>query len=78
MAGVPEGPLAGRPLEVGGDILLPTKRGVLLRVGAATGKEIARSDLAQPLAGSPALLGTSALVPTAAGRILKVAIPEKK
>ncbi|MFN0018054.1 MAG: PQQ-binding-like beta-propeller repeat protein [Pirellulaceae bacterium] len=73
-----EGPLSGRPLEVGGDILLPTKRGVLLRVGAATGKEIARSDLSQPLAGSPALLGTSAIVPTAAGRILKVAIPEKK
>lgn len=73
-----DGSLAGSPLEAGGDILLPMKRGLLLRVAATTGKEIARSDISQPLAGSPALLGTSALVPTAAGGVLKVALPEKK
>ena len=73
-----DGPLAGSPLAVDGDLLLPLRNGTLLRVAAASGKEVARADLGQPLAGSPIIAGTAALVPTAAGGILKVAIPEKK
>jgi outer membrane protein assembly factor BamB len=73
-----DGPLAGHPVEVGGDIVLALKRGLLLRVAAASGKEIARADLSQSLSGDAAVAGSTLLMPTAAGGILKVVFPEKK
>jgi hypothetical protein len=69
------GALAGWPTGGEGELIFPTKSGVLWRIEEATGKELASVDLFQPLAGDLAALEDSLLVPTADGTLLKVSLP---
>ncbi len=53
---LPYGPLAGAPLEVDDHYLLASASGVVWRMDAATGKELARDETGRPLATGPVLL----------------------
>ena len=69
------GPLAGYPVETGDSLIVATKSGLLLRLGATNGEQRALVDLGQPLAGAPAISGQFALVAAGDGTLLKVALP---
>ena len=56
------GPLAGKPLAVGGDFIFASVTGTLWRVEGATGKELAKLETAYPLAAGAVLLGERLLL----------------
>jgi outer membrane protein assembly factor BamB len=73
-----DGNLAGSPIESAGTLIAATRDGLLLRLAADSGKELARVDLGEPLLGSPVVAGSDVLVATADGVLLKVALPNKQ
>ena len=54
---MPQGPLAGTPLADGDHYLLAARSGVICRVAAATGEQLAKTDVGCPLGTGPVLLG---------------------
>jgi outer membrane protein assembly factor BamB len=54
---LPYGPLAGDPLPVADGYVLASVPGVVWRVAAKSGKELAKVDVGQPLGTGPVLLG---------------------
>ena len=72
------GNLAGSPVESASTVVAATREGVLFRLAAASGKELARVELNEPLLGSPVVAGSDVLVSTADGVLLKVVLPNKQ
>ena len=56
------GPLAGKPLEVGDDFIFASITGVVWRVEAASGEELAKLETGYPLAAGAVLLGEGLLL----------------
>jgi outer membrane protein assembly factor BamB len=56
------GPLAGPPLIAGDQYLLASRRGVIWRVAAADGREVAKVETGVPLATGPVVIGDRLLV----------------
>ena len=56
------GPLAGKPLDVGDDFIFASITGVVWRVEAASGKELAKLESGYPLAAGAVLLGEGLLL----------------
>lgn len=54
---LPYGPLAGAPLEAGGNFVLASTGGTVWRLNGNTGAEIAKVEIGQPLATGPVALG---------------------
>jgi len=69
------GPLAGAPLRLGGDLLLATRGGILLRLDAASGKESAKADAGCPLGTGPVASGPKLLVGGYDGTLHEVRLP---
>jgi outer membrane protein assembly factor BamB/TolA-binding protein len=66
------GPPAGRPLEAGGAFLLVSSRGQVLKVDAASGKQLAKLEVGRALASGPVSLGGHLFVGGADGTLYKV------
>jgi outer membrane protein assembly factor BamB len=70
------GPLAGPPLAgAAGELLLLYQSGVLARVSAESGDEIASRPLGQPLGRAACLVGQQAVVAASDGSLLVVPLP---
>jgi len=75
-ADLDEGGLAGTPLAADDYFLITTKRGSLVRLDAASGRETARVDLGQALGSGPIMLGQQVLVLGHDSCVHRVALPE--
>ena len=60
--GLPYGPMAGPPLPLGDHYILVSTSGVVWRVNAASGKELAKIETGHPLAAGAVLLGEQLLL----------------
>ena len=59
---LPYGPLAGEPLLDGDAILFASVSGIIWKVDAQTGEELAKIDVKEPLGTGPVVLGKRLLV----------------
>jgi outer membrane protein assembly factor BamB len=74
----PHGPLAGPPLATDdGDLVLIYQSGVVARVDAATGKELATTEVGQPLGSAACLLGSELFLSGSDGVIHRVSLPAR-
>jgi len=69
------GPLSASPIITGATYLIPTRTGVLWKLSADNGEEIARVETQRPLTTSPTLRGENVFVGTAEGTLLALPIP---
>jgi len=67
-----QGPLAGLPLETAQGVVLVSTRGLAWRVAAASGKELARAELAQPAASGAVVVGNRWVVAGRDGAFLSL------
>ncbi|MEN6459078.1 MAG: PQQ-binding-like beta-propeller repeat protein [Thermoguttaceae bacterium] len=74
-APLPHGLPAGTPLRVGGHYLMATRDGTIVRLDAATGKELAKLDVGCPLASGPIVRGGRLLVAGYDGTLHEVGQP---
>ncbi|MBN2295906.1 MAG: PQQ-binding-like beta-propeller repeat protein, partial [Pirellulales bacterium] len=70
------GQLAGKPLALGGDIIFASIGGVVWRVDAASGKELAKFETRCPLAAGAVLLGERLLLSGPDGTLFLVDQPK--
>jgi len=75
-ADLDQGGLAGTPLAADDHFLITTKRGSLLRIDTASGRETARIDLGQALGSGPIMLGRQVLILGHDSCVHRVALPE--
>ena len=72
------GNLAGPPLATAdGDLLVAFQSGMVCRLDAATGKELAHQDVGQPLLGPALLVGQQAVLAGSDGVIHWVSVPPR-
>jgi hypothetical protein len=70
------GPLAGPPLAVGeGELLLIHQSGIVRRLSAESGEELASLDAGQPLGPAARVLGAQLFLTTSDGVVQRVALP---
>ena len=72
---LPYGPLAGAPLEAGGQYILAALGGVVWRVEAKTGQELGKIDTGRPLGTGPVPLGEQLLLGGRDGSLLEIERP---
>jgi outer membrane protein assembly factor BamB len=72
---LPYGPLCGRPLTVGGRLVLAAKSGVVYSVAPDDGQSSQPTEVGQPLASGPILLGSELLLVGHDGVLLRVPAP---
>ncbi|HUY36521.1 MAG TPA: PQQ-binding-like beta-propeller repeat protein [Pirellulales bacterium] len=72
---LPYGALVGTPLSDDGGYLLAAMGGVVYRIGAENGAELAQVDIGEPLAAGPVALGRRLLLSGHDGTLLVVAGP---
>lgn len=72
---LPAGPVAGPPLETGNTLVLAATSGLIWKIDAGTGKELARLDTGKPLATGPVSLGQHLLVGAYDGTLCRVKMP---
>ncbi len=70
-----DGPLAGDPAAVNGDLIVATVGGTLRRLNAATGEEMARADVGEPLARGAVAAGDRLLLTSPDGSLLSARLP---
>jgi len=70
---LPYGLLAGAPLSDDGGYLLATQNGVVYRIAAESGAELAKIEIGEPLAAGPVALGQRLLLTGHDGTLLVVA-----
>jgi hypothetical protein len=63
------GPIVGRPISVGGDLILMSQQGIVWRVDGLSGEELARWEVGEPLATGPFVLGDDLVVGGADGMV---------
>jgi outer membrane protein assembly factor BamB len=66
------GPPAGRAIEVAGAYLLASSRGQVLKIDAASGKQVAKLEVGRPLASGPVSLGGRLFVGGADGTLYEI------
>ena len=69
------GPLAGAPLAIDKGYVLAATGGVVWRVEASTGEEVAKVETGYPLATGPVLLGSRLLVGGHDGNLYEIEKP---
>jgi hypothetical protein len=72
------GPLAGAPLPCdGGDLLILHQSGIVRRIDAVSGEELARHDVQQPLSGPARILGPNLFLAGSDGVVHRIPLPTK-
>jgi len=73
------GPVAGPLLATpGADLLLIYQSGIVARLDATTGQEVARHDVGQPLGGAGCLLGEHLFVAGSDGTVHRISLPARQ
>ena len=73
---LPHGPIAGPVLATSnGDLLLIHQSGIVARVDATTGKELAQHVVGEPLGGAACLLGEHVFLAGTDGTVHKISLP---
>ena len=70
-----DGPLAGEPVAVEGDLIVASVAGMLRRIDAASGEELAQAHAGEPLARGAVAAGDHLLLTSADGSLLLTRLP---
>jgi outer membrane protein assembly factor BamB len=72
------GPIAGPPAALPeGDLLIAFQSGIVCRLDASSGKELAQHDVGEPLAGPVCLVGQQVLLAGSDGVVHRISIPPR-